>query len=222
MALLRNSGKDFERAPAGKHNAVLIRFIDLGEQVRKKYNSDETEFKRMVYLVYELVDAKMSDGRPFIQYERMNYNCYKGEGLKARLPERIEMIMDTVYSQQELDEFDVMRLLGKNCVVYLSQTTEGNKKFVNVERVLPREGYTKQTENEQFVFNMVDGLQNFEKLSESLQEKIMASDAYLEAVNKEQSERKQSSPRPARTVTAAHRSTVDDRILEELNDEVPF
>ena len=68
---IRKTSKKREQPEGGTHMARLVGITDLGEQPGFIYQGKEIESQFKREFTYELVNAHMSDGRPFHVSEEM-------------------------------------------------------------------------------------------------------------------------------------------------------
>ena len=129
----------FEPAPEGLYQAVCVDVVDKGPV--------ETSFgvKDMVEIRWQL-DEKNSKG---YRYEvRSRYS--KSLGQKARLRQMLEVWRSKKFTPEELQGFDLEKLIGVNCQVQIQHAPapEGDV-YANVTAVVPapRGGVPIQAEN---------------------------------------------------------------------------
>lgn len=118
-------GGDFELPPSGLHPAVLVALIDLGTHSHT-YNG-KTEEKRKIFLVWELTAEHQKSGETFMVAQDYTWSL----NVKANFRKMLEAWSGRSFSEDE--EFDPIKLIGRPCVVSLSEgKTAGGKKFVEV------------------------------------------------------------------------------------------
>ncbi len=124
----KSSEGDFELPPGGSYAAVFIGLIDLGTQPRE-YNGKKWEEDK-VYLLWELTGEADSEGDNFVVGKDYTFSLHE----KANLRKMIE----AYYGKRFPDdyEFDLLLLMGKPCVLGISEGKSGNdKKYVEVTSV---------------------------------------------------------------------------------------
>src|SRR5262245_65813069 len=79
-----------EVPPKGNHAAVCVAVIDLGHQLRRKYQSTEQEYKHLLYLAWELVDLPT---RPVVGRE-FPVSLHQTAGLRHFIEQWVGSIRD--------------------------------------------------------------------------------------------------------------------------------
>ena len=144
-----NEGGNFELPPGGSYPAVLIGLVDLGTHTDTFNN--EAKDSRKIMFVWELTSEHQENGETFVVGQAYTWSLNK----KAKLRPMIEGWTGKVLSDSE--EFDPLTLMGRTCVVNLTEGETGaGKKFVNVTSVTPpMKGLTvPPSTREQFVFHL--------------------------------------------------------------------
>lgn len=112
MVTVRNSDLHFENPEPGSYPATCYKIIDLGTQ-ESEYQG-KTLKRRQVIIGWELAE-KMSTGDPFVVSSF--YTASLSE--KSKLRPMLEGWRGAAFSPEELDGFDLGKLLGKSCIVSL-------------------------------------------------------------------------------------------------------
>jgi len=164
-------GGDFTIAPAGQHVAICDRVIDLGMQ--------ETSYglKHKLMIRFQLPNERVSwekDGEELEgpQVAFANYTASLSE--KANLRQDLESWRGRSFTQDELDGFDVMSVLGAPCqLTIVHNPGEGSKVWANIRAITPLlKGMEKpQPEGDVFGYSP-DSPEHYDKLSEKMQEKV--------------------------------------------------
>ena len=123
--IVSDTGKDFERIEPGLHHAVCSHVLDLGLH-ETKYG-----FKRKVALCFELAE-KMQDGRPFMQSALFTASLNE----KALLRQQLESWRGKKMSDDEIQGFDVERLLGVNCMLNIVEDNKNGKNYTNITAII--------------------------------------------------------------------------------------
>ncbi len=139
---------EYTLCPEGTHAAVCVAVVDLGTQPPSGKFIDQGP-KRKVYLVWELVEEAT---RPLIAKD---YTASLNE--KANLRKTVESWRGKKFGEDE--EFDVGKLAGQKCLVTISHTGGGDRKYHNVANVTAP--MKKQTipapEHGPYTFDLDDG-----------------------------------------------------------------
>lgn len=120
----------FAPCPAGVHQAVCVDVVDMGllevtwnGQVKKQHKV------RIVWQVEELMD----DGKPFIVQKRYTASLHE----KSKLRPELESWRGKAFTEDELREFDLEKLIGANCLLNVAHVQKDGKTYANVTAVMP-------------------------------------------------------------------------------------
>ena len=112
MVTVRNSDSHFENPEPGSYPATCYKIIDLGTQ-EGEYQG-KTIKRRQVIIGWELAE-KMTNGDPFVA--SAFYTASLSE--KSKLRPMLESWRGSAFTPEELDGFDLGKLLGKSCLISL-------------------------------------------------------------------------------------------------------
>jgi hypothetical protein len=166
-------GGDFKQVPAGSHLAVCNMVVDLGIQPG---SGQYPEPKRQIMLRWEIPAER-------VEYE---VNGVKKEGPqtisrtltasmneKATLRKLLENWRGKKFSDEDAATFDVASVLGKACLLTVSETVKGDKVYANVSGVGPLvRGMTAPKAENDLLYYDRDDQRAFEKLPKWVREKI--------------------------------------------------
>lgn len=193
-------GGDFEQPPVGTHLARCIRIIDIGTQ-KGEYQGKAT-FKRQVIIAWELPTELISEGeyagKPF-GVSRF-YTASLSE--KANLRKDLQNWRGRDFTPQELGGFDPRNILGKACMLSLTENDKGKIRVTGV-MAKPKGVPIPEQVNPSLYFSLEPDEYDakvFESLSDGYKKMIQISPEYIELTN------------PSKL-----RSKVDD-----LEDDIPF
>ena len=158
-------GQDFNPIPAGTHHAICYGVLDLGTQMS---NNPQFPDYRKVAILWELPNERAD----FTDKDDKTKNVNKARAIskiytnslseKANLRKDLEAWRSKAFTAEELENFDVSKLVGANCflsVVHKAGTGKNaGKVYANVAGVsaLPK-GTPKQTsENDPLYFSLFD------------------------------------------------------------------
>jgi len=115
-----------ELPPRGSHAARCVAVIDLGHQLRRKYQSQEREWKHLLYLGWELVDlpARPVVGREFL------VSLHEKAGLRHFVDQWVGSIPDE-------SDFDLLTLAGRPCYLSCDHERKNDKTFLRIEGATP-------------------------------------------------------------------------------------
>lgn len=169
-------GGSFELAPQGVSVARCTRVIDLGTQQTTYMGKPKVSPK--VLIGWELLSAeRMEDGRPYLVYSQYTASLHENAQLRAML----KSWRGRDFTAEELEEFDLSKILGVPCQLNIVHTEDG--KYANVAAIMPLpSGMTApKAEGEIIDFSFADFRQSeFDKLTDRLKEKIMATPEWAE------------------------------------------
>jgi hypothetical protein len=181
--IVRESGGNFERCPAGVHLARCYRIIDIGTQ--KITFKGESKFSHQVMFSWE-VHGKNDDGTPISMRDGRPYSVMKTYTLswsqKANLRLDLQSWRGKEFTQEELRGFDLKNVLGVWCQLNVmdQQSSNGNT-YSNVKSITPVPSFIKQQGmpegvNKLEMFNIDEpNLDLFATFSDNLKNKIQAS-----------------------------------------------
>lgn len=134
--------------PEGTHAAVCVAVVDLGTQPPSGKFADQKP-QRKTYLVWELTEEAT---RPLIAKD---YTASLNE--KANLRRDIEKWRGRKFGEDE--EFDINTLAGKKCLLTITHTGGGDRKYHNVAGVAaPMKGMQiRDAQVQPFTFDLDDG-----------------------------------------------------------------
>lgn len=185
MALIaKQSGGDFEIAPAGQFAAICCKVIDLGNHFSEQYQKDSHK----VRITWELHGenqigdgvGNMADNKPFLVDAEYTLSLSD----MSRLRPMLESWRGRAFTDEELEGFDIGKLLGAPCMVTVQhEVSKKNKTYAAVKSVTPLlKSIQKPSQvNASLLFELEPWDQKgFEALPEWLRERIKLSTEYRE------------------------------------------
>tara|TARA_A100001515_G_scaffold138013_1_gene131204 strand:- start:784 stop:1425 length:642 start_codon:yes stop_codon:yes gene_type:complete len=143
-----SGGGEFEVVPAGQHNAVCYQIIDAGTR-DEQYKDQPAKKRHCVFIYWELPEAKMDDGRPFIVSKKYTLSLNEN----AALYKDLKTWRGKSFTTEELRGFDLNNILGISASLEVEHTEEGRARVVSVFK--PDGGAKPSTtENEQVAFDL--------------------------------------------------------------------
>jgi hypothetical protein len=136
MALIAKEGSTSVPVPAGVHPAVCYSLYDLGHHYSEQYNNTAHQ----VLVIWEIPGERIlieKDG------EKLNLPrvCSKRYTLslndKANLRRDLESWRGRAFSAEELEGFDISKLIGVNCMIQIIHTTTDKGTYANISAILP-------------------------------------------------------------------------------------
>lgn len=146
----KKEGGNFDPVSQGLHHAICISLYDLGTQYMEKFGKSAHK----VLLVWEIPDERIEvekDGEKKDMPRAISKEYTLSLHEKAGLRKELESWRGRAFSEQELEGFDLTKLLGANCMVQVIHKTKGEgKTFANVANVvqLPKGMGKKSPENQ--------------------------------------------------------------------------
>lgn len=130
MKLTNNPSKDFAPAPSGMHRGVCVDIIDLG-----LIAGFGGKMQHKINFVFEVLDALMEDGRPFLVFRRFTATLAETGHLAPFLSKWRGGVPIKQGEEIDLDTF-----IGKGASIYIAhvQSTKGDGKiYANIDLALP-------------------------------------------------------------------------------------
>jgi hypothetical protein len=227
-------GEDFPKLEPGKYEGTCFRIVDLGTS-EQEYKGQVSKKKR-IRLDFEITKAVdpetneilMQDGRPFGVGKTYTASLFEA----ATLRKDLENWRDKTFTEQELEGFDVGKLVGMTARIEIGHTAPsdygpgGNPKILKLSRpdggvqkvasINPQATFDLEDYCDEFNGNMGDKskamVEIFELLPSYLQIEIERSFEYLAAVE----EGEKASTKPAEPGLA------DLAKPDEPEDNIPF
>ncbi len=167
-----NGGGDFQQAPAGSHIARCIKIIDIGTHHGEYLGVPNVH--NQIIVQWELPGETMDDGKPLI-ISKFYTNSLS---TKANLRKDLESWRARPFTAEELEKFDLMKILGIAAMVSVVHTDKKKAKVVSVSS-MPKGIVCPPAVNalESFWIDEWDDAK-FEALSKGFQKMIMDSDEY--------------------------------------------
>lgn len=179
MATDSGGGGDFKPTPAGNHRGVCTMVVDLGQQ-RVQSQMYGEKVKHQAYVAWELPDETIEwtdkDGNEKTGPMRIGKTYTVSLHENANLRADLESWRGRPFTAEELDGFDITKLLGAPALINVTHKQGGNgKTYANVSAVTPLpKGMQKPEPANGTLLYDTDNLGSFEKLPEWLQDKVKA------------------------------------------------
>lgn len=144
-------GSDIDPVEAGVHQAICIRYYDLGTQYMEMFQTAA----RKVLLMWELPDERITindKDLPRAISKEYTLSLHK----KANLRSDLESWRGKKFTEKELDGFDLDKILKANCMLNVIHNEKG---YAQVAAVMPlmKDRETKKSENPVHYFSFDDG-----------------------------------------------------------------
>jgi len=156
MALMakKPEGGNFDPVTQGLHQAVCYALYDLGTQFQEKFGKSVHK----VLIGWEIPGERIEvdrDGTKLNLPRAISKQYTLSLHEKANLRKDLESWRGRAFTEEEVEGFDLKKLLGANCMIQVIHKTKDGKTYANVTNVvqLPR-GMTKcNLENPQQYFS---------------------------------------------------------------------
>lgn len=123
------SDVEFEKAPCGMQQAVLAHVFDIGHQ-ESIYQGKKIIAHKCIF-VWELME-KFTEGnfagKPFLISKYYTQSL----GEKANLRKDLESWRGQPFTEEELKQFDLEKLIGVNCYLNIGPTESGKRKILAI------------------------------------------------------------------------------------------
>lgn len=166
-------GGDFKRVPAGTHLAVCNAVIDLGLQPGSGMYPDP---KRQILIRWEIPGERLEyekDGEPMEGPLTISRTFTASMNEKAGLRKLLESWRGRKFSDEEAGAFDVASILGKACLLSVSETTKGESTYSNVGNASPLiKGMQAPKAENELLYYAQDDKKAWDKLPKWVKEKI--------------------------------------------------
>lgn len=206
-----NGSGGFTPTPAGQHNAVLTRFIDLGTQPGSALYPKP---KRKVLMGWEIPAERVTwekDGveheGPVVHFERMTFSTHEN----AVFRQRLESWRGKPFTEADWGTFDTRNLLGVGALLQIAHEHKDGNTYANMQAILlppgGKDAWAKP-EGDVIYFSLEEFDQEaFGRLSENLQTTIKGSPEYKAIFGDADGGLSQGE---------------ESRELADLDDEIPF
>ena len=123
-------GGDYSPAPAGVHQAVCCDVVDLGIVESEWQGQKKTAHK--VRIIWQLAEL-MEDGRPYTVSSRYTASLHE----KARLRADLQSWRGRAFTAEELQQFDLEKLIGAGCLINVMHTSRNGKTYADIAAIMP-------------------------------------------------------------------------------------
>lgn len=178
LTLSEKSNAGYDPIPAGTHIAVCCAMVDIGSQWSEQYKNAS----RKVMIGWELPGETINiDGeeRPRTIYKRYTASLNP----KARLRKDLEAWRGQAFTDQELAAFDLVKIVGKGCMLSVIHREYNSKIYADVAGVtaIPKGLGAPDLSEPALVFDLDSASdEDIEKLPEWIQKLVKNSETYKE------------------------------------------
>ena len=127
--MAKDNRREFTPAPEGLHQGVCVDVVDLGMVETGKWGA-----KHKVRIIWQLEQRDEETDKRFIVSQ--SYNISLNE--KATLRHHLEAWRGRKFTAEELQGFDLEKLLGVNCQIQVVHNIADDKRvWANVQAIVP-------------------------------------------------------------------------------------
>lgn len=168
-------GGDFKRVPAGTHLAICNIVADLGVQPGSSMYPDP---KRKVYLRFEIPSERIEyerDGQTVNGPATISREFTASMNEKATLRKFLEGWRGRKFTDDEAAKFDIGSVLGKPCLLSITETEKGGEVYSNIGSASPLiRGMTADKPENELLLYTDESPACFDRLPKRVKEKIQA------------------------------------------------
>ena len=130
------SGKGFDPVAEGVHNAVCFWIFDLGHHLDEKFGKRN----HSVLIGWEIPGERIEIEKDGVKQNlpraiSKKYTISLNE--KANLRKDLQTWKGRVFTEKELEGFDIKNLLGKSCMIQVIHNKKGDKTYANIAAIMP-------------------------------------------------------------------------------------
>lgn len=129
LIVKQDDTKDFPMPSAGQHAARCYQVVDLGIKEKGGQYPGQAHKIRLAFEIDEL----MEDGRPFVVSEELTMSLNK----KSRLYQRLVSWRGRAFTEEELDAFDLKKLINAPCLINVIINESDGKHYANINSITP-------------------------------------------------------------------------------------
>lgn len=200
---------EFAITPEGTYVARCFKLIDTGTQTTT--GQFGTKEQKKIMISWELLDGeRMEDGKPYAVSQWYTASLHE----KSQLRKDLEAWRGRKFTPEELEGFDLTKVLGQYCMIQIVHSNDG--KYANVNAIMSTK--EKPTGVNPLVSFDIDNpdMEVFKGLSENMQKKIAAAPEW-------QGSQPTTKPEPTATPEPENVKIEDIGEGEPVNlDDIPF
>lgn len=184
MAIIAKATETTKYPPIseGIHMGICIAVIDLGEQYDELYD----KVSRKVLITWELTDENiMIDGESLPRNISKEFTLSLNE--KSNLRKALESWRGKAFTDQEMEGFDLINILGTACQLQITHNVKGDRTYSNICNIMamPKGIQVAAPQTDPYCFDMSepDYEQMMNNLPEWIADKVKKSETYKKAHN---------------------------------------
>lgn len=132
LKVSRNGGASIEPIPEGSQIGICVGLYDIGAQRDERYD----KVNRKVIVTWELPEVTMQGGEHGGEPRLISKTYTASLSDRAVLRADLESWRGRAFTEEELDEFDLVNILGKPCMLQIiHNSANGGKTYANIKSV---------------------------------------------------------------------------------------
>lgn len=150
-------GQGFEPLSEGMHHAICYGIVDIGTH----FNPAFGKWTHQCYILFELPEERLQiEGKDLPRAISKKFTVSLHE--KAELRKMLQTWRGKAFTQEELQGFDIKKLMSANCYLQVIHNTKGDKTYANIVGIspLPKGTDKRAPENPLVYFSFEDGMTN--------------------------------------------------------------
>jgi hypothetical protein len=136
MGLIATAEKKRDPIADGVYQGVTVSIIDLGTQFNEHFGKS-THQVMITWEIPELTIKFEKDGKEIEAPRVISKKYTLSLGEKANLRKDLQSWRGRAFTDQELEGFDLLNVLEKNCMLQIINTTKDGKTYSNISSILP-------------------------------------------------------------------------------------
>ena len=129
LKVKKDEHKEYPMPSPGNHAARCYQVVDLG---MKEKGGQYPGIAPKIRIAFE-IDEKMEDGKPFSVSEILTASLHE----KSKLYQRLVSWRGRAFTEDELEGFDLSKLVGAPCMINVIINNVGDRQFANINSITP-------------------------------------------------------------------------------------
>jgi len=155
---VKEGGSNLPPIPEDVYQGICYSIYDLGTQFSEKFGKSAHQ----CVIIWEIPDQRITiekDGKKVDLPRVVSKKYTMSLNEKANLRRDLQSWRGRAFTENELEGFDITKLLGANCMIQIVHTKKGEKTYANISSILPLyKGMQKKgPENPTVVYEITDG-----------------------------------------------------------------
>jgi hypothetical protein len=136
MGLIAKEKANLPPTPEGVYQGICYAVYDLGTHLNEKFNKSSHQ----CLIIWELPEVRIEIERDGVMVNlpkaiSKKYTLSLSE--KAALRKDLQSWRGRTFTKEELEGFDLTKLLSVNCMIQVIHTTKDNKTYANIASIAP-------------------------------------------------------------------------------------